>query len=153
MTGMYLEHCIMSMVLMKTSSHDPCRGLCRYMQLGLSNKMKDIYPIEADQYCRSHIHLSKDLACINYLDYFLRTGVASIRIEAHRYKKNLVATVTELYAGAVKHGHIDPTLLKQLVAMSPRGFSLGAYPTGIFKTAKDLQKNDDAGLYMMGGSG
>jgi len=133
--GMLLEHCILSMSLMKTSSHDPCRGPCHYLQCGLSNKLQQIYPVEVDQYCRSHILLSRDLACLNYIKSFAQTGVRRLRIEGQYYEKRLVGLVTELYASLIKNpsGRIDSKSLKLLIALSPRGFSLGAYPMGIFK--------------------
>jgi putative protease len=142
-TGMYLEHCIMSLALKGTSSQDPCRGACRYLQSGLKNKLGDVYPVEPDQYCRNHILLSKDLACISYLDFFQKAGVQSLRIEAQYYEKELVGLLTELYAGAIKQNHSDNSyreLLRRVLAQSPRGFSLGAYPKGIFKKAGRIVK-------------
>jgi putative protease len=131
--GMFLGHCLIGMSLMNTSSHDPCRGPCRYLQFGLSDKLRQVYPIEVDQYCRTHILLSKDLACLNYSEHFTRIGVRTLRIEGQYYEKELVGLLTELYAELIKNPlkRIDSPRLKRLIALSPRGFSLGAYPIGI----------------------
>ncbi len=135
--GMYLEHCLMSMSLMNTTSHDPCRGPCRYLQCGLSDTLQQIHPIEVDQYCRTHLLFSKDLACLNYVADFVNTGVRTLRIEGQYYEKELVGALTALYADLIANPFqgINAARLKRLIAMSPRGFSLGAYPKGICEDA------------------
>jgi collagenase-like PrtC family protease len=77
--------------------------------------------------------LSKDLAALNYITHFARTGVQTLRIEGQYYEKELVGLLTELYADLIKNPskRIDSPRLKRLIALSPRGFSLGAYPIGI----------------------
>lgn len=142
LTGMFLEHCILSMSLMKSSSHDPCRGPCRYLQCGLSDKLQQIYPVEVDQYCRSHILFSKDVACLNYIKNFSQTGVSTLRIEGQYYEKKLVGLITGLYAGIIKNPskEIDRKNLELLIALSPRGFSLGAYSRGIFERSSRREK-------------
>jgi putative protease len=140
--GMFLEHCLISMSLMGTSSQDPCRGPCRYLQYGLSDEQRQIYPIEVDQYCRTHLLLSKDLACLNYIPQFARTGVRTLRIEGQYYEKELVGVLTELYADLIKNesNKIDSARLKRLIALSPRRFSLGAYPKGICEDSSKTHK-------------
>ncbi len=144
--AMYLEHCIISMTLMKTSSQDPCRGACRYIKYGLKNRSGDVYPVEADQYCRNHILLSKELACLNYINDFSRLGVRSLRIEAQYYGEDMVGLVTQLYAHAIGENQQekpDGELVERLIAASPGGFSLGAYPGGIFKSFGRKKKASD----------
>jgi putative protease len=140
--GMLLEHCIVSMSLMKASSHDPCRGPCRYLHSGLSDTLDQLYPVEVDQYCRSHILLSKDLACLNYMRSFTQTGVRTLRIEGQYYEKKLVGLVTALYADLIKNPmeKIDNERLQFLIGLSPRGFSLGAYPQGILEPSSSRER-------------
>jgi U32 family peptidase len=142
MTGLYAEHCLMALLLMKTSSHDPCRAPCRFMRLGLKNSMGDIYPIELDQYCRSHVLLARDTACLPVLADLIQAGVHSLRIDAQQYDPRVTGLVTQTYArfAALKNLDADSmTLVKALIAESPRGFSSGAYDRGIFQEAPRLQ--------------
>lgn len=131
--GMLLDHCLIGMTLMNTSSHDPCRGPCRYVQYGLTDRLHQTYAIEVDQYCRTHILLPHDLACLNYIGHVARTGVRTLRIEGQYYSKELVGVLTSLYADLIQFPSvpIESKRLKRLIALSPRGFTLGSYLKGI----------------------
>ncbi|MFZ5568803.1 MAG: peptidase U32 family protein [Thermodesulfobacteriota bacterium] len=132
--GMYAEHCLISLALRGTSADEPCRGTCRHLRCGLKNRYADIFPVETDQYCRSHILLSKDLACLRVIGAFFHPGIKSLRIEGQYYDPSLVGYLTELYARTIQTPDepIGEKALQRLVSQSPRGFSLGAYPKGIF---------------------
>jgi putative protease len=127
--GMILEHCLVGMYLTKQSSQDPCRYPCLYASYALIDIIGQQRLIVPDQYCRNHIFLAHDLACLSYLDQFCIPGIKSLRIEAQYYSAELVGLVTQLYRKTLDHGlkALTKEELTALIEASPRGFTLGAY--------------------------
>jgi U32 family peptidase len=147
-TGMYAEHCLMALLLMKTSSRDPCREPCRFMRLGLKNSMGDIYPVELDQFCRSHVLLARDTAGLPVLADLIEAGVHSLRIEAQHYDPCFTGLATKIYARFAGLDSLDQdsmALLRAFIEESPRGFSCGAYDKGIFQEASRLRHKQQPG--------
>jgi U32 family peptidase len=147
-TGMYAEHCLMALLLMKTSSRDPCRAPCHFMRMGLKNSMGDIYPVELDQFCRSHVLLARDTACLPVLGDLIKAGVHSLRIEAQYYEPHVAGLATKTYARFASPDTLDESsmmLLRSFIEASPRGFSSGAYDRGIFQEASRPGRNKSPG--------
>lgn len=145
--GMTLEHCLPALVLTRGSSKEVCRLSCRYMSYALRDEGGEVRPIEVDQYCRNHLLLATDLCILPYLDRFVDMGVAVFRIEAQYYQDEVVEKVVEKYR---KHldflsknpGEKDPMLrlyMEELLRISPRGFSLGAYKRDVTNSQSTLE--------------
>ena len=127
--GMLLEHCLLAMHITKQSPQDPCRSPCLHAPYALIDIIGQPRPIVPDQYCRNHIFLTHDLACLPYLERLCRPGITSLRIEAQYYPLELVRLVTQLYRKALDQGlmAITEPELTAFIDASPRRFTTGAY--------------------------
>ena len=127
--GMILEHCLLSMYLTRQTPQDPCRSPCLHAPYALIDIIGQQRPIVPDQYCRNHIFLAHDLACLPYLYRFCKPGIKSLRIEAQYYPVGLVGLVTQIYRKVLDQGikALTESELTALVEASPRGFTAGAH--------------------------
>jgi len=145
--GMLLEHCLPAMVVTKSNAKGICRLPCRYINYALKDEKGEIRPIEVDQYCRNHIMLATDLCVLPYLNSFLMTDVAALRIEAQYYEDDLVETVVNMYRKHMDLLMESPNAFYSLpesewyslVEKSPRGFSLCAYSQNITHSKSTLE--------------
>ena len=134
LTGMLTEHCLLNASFGEGREVGSCRDLCEGKSYGLRNLMGQIYPVITDLHCRNHILLPLDLCGLAIIPQLCDAGVASVRVEGRYSESTLVAAAVACYRraldSAVEGKPVDwetEDSYRDLVELSPRGFSLGAY--------------------------
>ncbi|ACL70228.1 peptidase U32 family protein [Halothermothrix orenii] len=137
---MVSDHCLLSELLEGKTPEDQCSAPCRGERYGLVNDKKRVYPVMTDQYCRTHLYLSKELALLPFLDRILLSGIKSFRIEAGLYNAAKVEAVVDIYKRAfiaIKNGRWSQektSLYNELKGLSDTGYTLAAYEKGVLGT-------------------
>jgi len=135
---MVTEHCVPGSI-----SGSNCAGVgpadfCTTGCYGLKDRMKFVFPIETDQYCRMYLYNSKDLCLVEHLSSFLDLGLNSLRIEAGNRDAVYVGGVVRLYREALdrateglKDERFFAQIKERLAKFSPEGFTKGHYFRGV----------------------
>lgn len=139
---MISDHCLIAELLEGSTSDKKCSELCKEESYYLLNKKGAAYRVMADQYCRNHLYLSKELSLFPYLNQILESQIASIRIEAQLYEPEKVKEVVTIYRKALdlineadsKNQEIMMNKYwNQLQQLSTNGYTLAAYENGVLE--------------------
>ena len=98
--GMLLEHCILA----TASGQNPqgvCSMPCRRSIYALEDAASQIFPLETDRRCRSHLFTPADVCVLPNLSRMLSLGISGLRIEGQLDKPEMVAIVTQVYREAI----------------------------------------------------
>ncbi|MBF0107794.1 MAG: U32 family peptidase [Magnetococcales bacterium] len=99
--GMLLEYCPIGVHLTATSRSDPCSGPCVGGAYALRDRAGGVYWLEADQYCRNHLFMARDLCALDRIGSLVAAGVARIRIEGALYTPEILSSLVTCYRQAL----------------------------------------------------
>ncbi|MEW6662000.1 MAG: DUF3656 domain-containing U32 family peptidase [Bacillota bacterium] len=135
---MVSEHCVLGAVRGGRCAGVGPAGFCSTGRYGLMDRMKFVFPIETDQYCRMHLYNSKDLCLVEHLSDLLELGIDCIRIEAGNQDAVYVNGTVRLYREALdmaweglKDERFFAHIKERLAKFSPEGFTKGHYFRGV----------------------
>lgn len=140
---MVSDHCLMAELLVGSSCETECPAPCKEDNYYLVNKKGAAYRVMADQYCRNHLYLSKELSLFPYLKQILESQIGSFRIEAQLYEPQKVKEVVAIYRevldllNEVNVLNQDKLLSKywaKLQKLSTNGYTLAAYENGVLES-------------------
>ncbi|MBI4971248.1 MAG: U32 family peptidase [Candidatus Omnitrophica bacterium] len=132
--GMILDYCVIGAHMTGTTKYDSCSGPCTGLKYALRSRLNDLYFLEADQYCRNHVFMSKDLCTVDILESFFQPSIKRLRIEGMLYDAPYLLRLVELYGEKLKTVREESkpdsswaALFDSLKKEAPRPFSLGPY--------------------------
>ncbi len=128
--GMLLEYCPIGTHMTGTTRNDPCPGPCTQRNYALRSRIGQKHWLLADQYCRNHLFMAKDLCMIAHLDSLRHRNIRRLRIEGTLYEPAYLQRLVALYAEAIDNlmeGRGDAGLIQRVLADAPRELTLGAY--------------------------
>ncbi len=152
--GMIIETCLISGFIGHTSKSDPCRGYCARRDYALRDVLGKQRKMAADQYCRNHLLMEKDLCLLDVLNHVVRQGADVLRIEGQFYTAGTLAQIVGLYRKYLDRLHdvteesafdIEETDLRLLNQISPRALGYGAYvntPVAVGMPGEQLPTNE-----------
>lgn len=114
-----------------------CPAPCSGVRSSLKDGKDFVFPLEQDQFCRTHIFNSLDLCVIDDTGFLAEAGVSVLRIEARIYGADYVRTVVSSYRSVLDAlpripGEREISALKEAMAgYSPRGFTKGHFYRGV----------------------
>jgi len=122
--SMLLEYCPIGVHMSGTTRQDPCPGPCKQRSYALRSRVGQDHWLEADQYCRNHLYMAKDLCMIDHLNRLQHPNIKQFRIEGTLYETDYLCKLVQLYKQAID----DVQGLQQEVEQgAPRALTIGAY--------------------------
>jgi len=140
---MISDHCLIAELLEGSTSERQCPAPCKEDSYYLINKKGAAYRVMADQYCRNHLYLSKELSLFPYLEQILKHQFSSFRIDAQLYEPEKVKEVVGIYRKALDliaeadNPNQDKILSKywtELQKLSTNDYTLAAYEDGVLES-------------------
>lgn len=137
---MISDHCLLAELLTDCLPEGQCSTICKDGKYGLVNKKGAFYRVMADQYCRNHLYLSKELILLPYLEQLFESNFSSFRIEAQLYDPEKVGQVVAVYkqafTGMAEPGYRErlKDLWLELLKLSDNGYTLAAYENGVLES-------------------
>jgi len=127
--GMIMDYCVIGAHLTQTTKYDSCPGPCMNTKFALRNVLGDLYWLEADQYCRNHLFMSKDLCTIDMLEAFLHPNVKRFRIEGLLYELSYLKKLVAIYRDRIDNLPVPgrEAFVQAIREGAPRPLTLGAY--------------------------
>lgn len=135
---MITEHCTVGNNLGQGHQERGCPMPCKKGGFGLRDRMKMVFPLECDEFCRMLVYNPKTLCLFDRLPSILKSGASILRIEARREEPVWVKKVTKLYRQELKRyaetreccTDVDEKM-DMLRELSPDGFTAGHYYRGV----------------------
>jgi putative protease len=135
---MITEQCTIGINLGEGHIDSGCTMPCRKGGFGLRDRMNMVFPIESDEYCRTHVYNPKTLSMLDRLPEILKSGINILRIEARREEAEWVKKVTGLYRNEIRRClemgnsyNFPKEKIETLKRLSPEGFTSGHYYRGV----------------------
>jgi len=129
----YSGRCMISQYMSsRDGNRGACSNSCRYKYTVMEEKQPgEHFPVFEDE-SGSYLYNSKDLCTIEFLDQLLEAGVDGLKIEGRMKTVFYAASVTRVYREALNlymsgSYHLNPSWLKDLEAVSHRGYTSGFY--------------------------
>jgi putative protease len=133
LSGMILEFCLPSAMEQRIAGDQAGVVTGQKSGLVLQDECGQRYPVEVDQFGRTHLQLPYQLCLLSILPWLVQVGPASLRIEAQNYDQAEVGQVVRIYRKyldlAINHpqsflvSREDWDCLRKI---SPPGYTLGA---------------------------
>ena len=102
-------------------------------RVDLKDEVGHHYPVEVDQFGRSHIYFPYQLCLLSLLPWLVNIGLASFRLEIQSYAEKNVAQIVRLYRKyldlAVRETQtyaVNPDDWASIQSLHPAGYTLGA---------------------------
>ena len=99
--GMHTRHCVIAALAAEANPDGPCPAPCQDSSFALRDAVGQLHPVVADQQCRNHILMGKDLCTLTRFEPFLRGGFRSLRLELPFAADRVVAETTAIYRRAI----------------------------------------------------
>ncbi len=128
--SMLLEYCPIGVHMSGTTRQDPCPGPCKQRSYALRSRADQLHWLEADQYCRNHLFMAKDLCMIDHLERLQHSNINQLRIEGALYETDYLQKLVQFYKQAIDQlsagGEIERR--QHVVEQgAPRALTVGAY--------------------------
>ncbi len=131
--GMLLEYCVIGTHMTQTNKYDSCPGPCSNINYALKDQLNNSHWLEADQYCRNHLFMVKDLCTIDFLNALANKNTLRFRIEGVLYETDYLKKLIQAYSTAMNNmfkkdkNTISEEVKQEIISKAPRPLSAGAY--------------------------
>ncbi|MDW7674793.1 MAG: DUF3656 domain-containing protein [Bacillota bacterium] len=140
---MTAEYCPVGSLLGGRVKNKNCSVPCTGKTFGLKDRIKEVFPMEQDQFCRSYIYNPKKLCMIDQVKELAKLKANSWRLELKTANSVEVQETIRLYKKEISLYYNDVSGFagvsgeaskEELAKYSPKGFTRGHYYRGVLES-------------------